>query len=152
VETERKFLVSADKTPPLQEGALIEQGYLVFQNPPEVPVELRLRRVSGADCFLTVKSGNLLSRIEVELTITPDQFSELWPLTEGHRVFKRRYRIPIVGRLTAELDVYEGALAGLQVVEVEFSSESQARAFTPPPWFGQEVTHDARYTNAELAG
>jgi hypothetical protein len=31
METERKFLVIADKTPPLQQGALIEQGYLVFQ-------------------------------------------------------------------------------------------------------------------------
>jgi CYTH domain-containing protein len=152
METERKFLVMADKTPPLQKGALIEQGYLVFQNPPEVPVELRLRRVNKADCFLTVKSGNAPARIEVELTIAPDQFSELWPLTEGRRVFKRRYRIPIVGGLTAELDIYEGVRAGLQVVEVEFSSESQARAFTPPPWFGQEVTRDTRYTNAELAG
>ena len=71
METEQKFLVIADKTPPLGEGALIEQGYLVFQNPPDVPVELRLRRVSGANCFLTVKSGNPPSRIEVELTIAP---------------------------------------------------------------------------------
>jgi adenylate cyclase len=152
VETERKFLVIGDKRPPLREGALIEQGYLVFQNPPEVPVELRLRRVSGADCFLTVKSGKPPSRIEVELTIAPDQFSDLWHLTEGRRVIKRRYRIPIASGLTAELDVYEGVHAGLQVVEVEFSSESQARTFTPPPWFGQEVTDDTGYTNAELAG
>jgi adenylate cyclase len=152
METERKFLVMADKTPSLQEGALIEQGYLVFQNPPEVPVELRVRRVNGADCFLTVKSGNAPTRIEVELPIAPDQFSELWPLTKGRRVFKRRCRIQIAGGLTAELDVYEGGRAGLQVVEVEFSSESQARLFTPPPWFGREVTRDTRYTNAELAG
>jgi len=152
METERKFLVMADKTPSLQKGALIEQGYLVFQNPPEVPVELRLRRANRADCFLTVKSGNAPTRIEVELPIAPDQFSELWALTKGRRVFKRRSRIPIAGGLTAELDVYEGVRAGLQVVEVEFSSESQARLFTPPPWFGQEVTHDTRYTNAELAG
>jgi len=68
------------------------------------------------------------------------------------RVFKRRYRISIASGLIAELDVYEGVRAGLRVVEVEFSSESQARAFMPPPWFGQEVTQDVRYTNAELAG
>ncbi len=105
-----------------------------------------------SDCFLTVKSGNAPARLEVELPIAPDQFSGLWPLTEGRRVFKRRCRIPIAGGLTAELDVYEGGRAGLQVVEVEFSSESQARLFTPPPWFGQEVTHDTRYANAELAG
>jgi CYTH domain-containing protein len=40
----------------------------------------------------------------------------------------------------------------LRTVEVEFSSESQAGEFSPPAWFGQEVTGDARYANAELAG
>jgi adenylate cyclase len=152
VETERKFLVVADQAPPLRNGAFIEQGYLVFQNPPEVPVELRLRRVDEADCFLTVKSGNAPTRVEVELAVAPEQFLELWPLTEGRRVFKRRHRIPVASGLTAELDVYEGTRAGLQVVEVEFSSETQARNFAPLAWFGREVTGDRRYTNAELAG
>jgi adenylate cyclase len=151
METERKFLVLVEKTPPLPIGALIAQGYLVFQNPPAAPVEVRLRRVNQADCFLTVKSGNAPTRIEVEFAIAPNQFSQLWPLTEGRRVLKRRHRIPVASGLTAELDVYEGARSGLQTVEVEFSSESQASEFTPPAWFGREVTGDARYTNAELA-
>jgi adenylate cyclase len=152
METERKFLVVPDQAPPRQEGTLIEQGYLVFQNPPKVPVELRLRRVNRVNCLLTVKSGSAPTRAEVELAIAPEQFTELWSLTEGRRVLKRRHRIPLPGGLTAELDVYEGERAGLQVVEVEFSSESQAREFTPPSWFGQEVTRDTRYANAELAG
>ncbi len=70
-------------------------------------MELRLRRVDEADCFLTVKSGNAPTRVEVELAIATDQFLELWPLTEGRRVFKRRHRIPVAGGLTAELDVYK---------------------------------------------
>jgi adenylate cyclase len=152
MEIERKFLVVADQRPPLREGRFIEQGYLVFQNPPDVPVELRLRRVDEADCFLTVKSGSAPTRVEVELPVALGQFAELWPLTEGRRVFKRRYRVPVAGGLAAELDVYEGARSGLQVVEVEFSSESQARSFVPPPWFGREVTGDSRYSNAALAG
>src|SRR5258708_670561 len=115
METERKFLVMADKTPSLQKGALIEQGYLVFQNPPEVPVELRLRRVNRADCFLTVKSGNAPARLEVELPIAPDQFSGLWPLTEGRRVFKRRCRIPIACGVSAVPHVYQGARSRLQL-------------------------------------
>ena len=152
MEIERKFLVAADRMPPLRQGRLIEQGYLVFQNPPEVPVELRLRRVDEADCFLTVKSGRAPARVEVELPIAPDQFAELWRLTEGRRLLKRRYRVPVAGELIAELDIYEGVRLGLQVVEVEFSSESQAGEFLPPPWFGREVTGDPRYANAELAG
>jgi adenylate cyclase len=152
VEIERKFLVIADHRPPLGGGRFIEQGYLVFQNPPDVPVELRLRRVDEVNCFLTVKSGTAPTRVEVELPIALEQFSELWPLTEGRRVFKRRHRLPVAGGLTAELDVYEGVRSGLQVVEVEFSSESQAGRFIPPPWFGREVTGDSRYSNAGLAG
>src|SRR5260221_6584868 len=112
-------MVVADEVPPLRNGALIEQGYLVFQNPPEVPVELRLLRVDEADCFLTVKSGNAPTRVEVELAIATDQFLELWPLTEGRRVFKRRHRIPVAGRCTAEKAVYETARAVLHVVVAE---------------------------------
>ena len=67
-------------------------------------------------------------------------------------MLKRRHRIPVATGLTAELDVYEGPCSGLQTVEVEFSSESQADEFVPPVWFGREVTGDARYTNAGLAG
>jgi adenylate cyclase len=152
LETERKFLVLADRVPPLSAGALIEQGYLVVQNPPVVRVEVRLRRIDETECFLTIKSGNAPTRVEVETALTPDQFSQLWPLTEGRRVVKRRHRIPIGGRHIAELDVYQGARSGLQTVEVEFSSGPEANAFSPPPWFGREVTGDERYTNAELAG
>ena len=150
METERKFLVIAEKAPPHPIGAFIEQGYLVFQN--QVPVEVRLRRVNESDCYLTVKSGKAPTRIEVEFVIKSDQFAQLWPLTEGRRVLKRRHRIPVATGLTAELDVYEGPGSGLQTVEVEFSSESQANEFVPPVWFGREVTGDARYTNAGLAG
>ncbi|QRM34811.1 hypothetical protein [Microvirga sp. VF16] len=39
----------------------------------------------------------------------------------------------------------------LHLVTVEFSNEAEARAFHPLPWFGPEVTEDARYTNQSLA-
>ena len=47
--------------------------------------------------------------------------------------------------------MYEGELAGLAVVEVEFSSGEEAGDFAPPGWFGRELTGDARYSNASLA-
>jgi CYTH domain-containing protein len=53
--------------------------------------------------------------------------------------------------LTAEVDVYEGALAGLITAEVEFSSEEASSAFAPPGWLGREVTGDKRYANRALA-
>ena len=51
----------------------------------------------------------------------------------------------------AEVDRYQGELDGLWTVEVEFGSLEASRAFSPPDWFGREVTDDQRYRNAALA-
>ena len=64
---------------------------------------------------------------------------------------KTRYLIPIDDGLTAELDIFEGRFAGLILVEVEFDSVEQAESFTPPAWFGKEVTYDKRYHNSYLS-
>ena len=78
------------------------------------------------------------------------QFEQLWPHTDGRRVSKTRYTL-LVGEDTVELDRFEGALKGLLLVEVEFASLEEARRFTPPDWFGQEVTEDKRYKNKHLS-
>ena len=43
------------------------------------------------------------------------------------------------------------SLDGLLTAEIEFPSEAAARAFSPPPWLGEEVTGDATYANQNLA-
>ena len=50
-----------------------------------------------------------------------------------------------------ELDVYEGSLAGLVVAEVEFETTEESQRFSPPDWFGKEVTEDKYYKNSHLA-
>ena len=37
------------------------------------------------------------------------------------------------------------------LVEVEFNSLEEAEAFIPPAWFGEEVTGNKQYSNAQLA-
>jgi adenylate cyclase len=145
MEVERKFRL---REPPDLSGAdsdPIEQGYLAAGAEGEV----RLRR-KGERTLLTVKRGAGLSRGEVEIEVTPEQFEALWPLTEGRRLRKRRYVLPH-DELQVEVDVYEGELAGLTVAEIEFDSEEQARAFEPPAWLGDEVTGDERFLNENLA-
>jgi adenylate cyclase len=146
VEIERKFLVERlpdglDAHP----SGDIEQGYLAITD----DVEVRVRRY-GDRSFLTVKSSGSESRVEEEIEIDAHRFDALWPLTEGRRVQKRRYRIP-VGNLTLELDVYHGRLDGLLIAEVEFDSLAEATAFVPPGWLEREVTDDPRYKNKRLA-
>jgi adenylate cyclase len=148
MEIERKFLV---EQPPddleRHPSSRIEQGYLALDD--NSGAEVRLRR-RGGELTLAVKGAGRLARLEVELEPDEAQFGSLWPLTEGRRVEKTRHVIP-AGELRIELDVYEGALAGLVVAEVEFPSEDDGATFEPPDWFGPEVTDDARYKNRALA-
>jgi CYTH domain-containing protein/CHAD domain-containing protein len=144
-EIERKFLVTEM---PRAESAstAIEQGYLALDENTEV----RLRR-AGDELFLTAKGGHGEVREEVEVSIDPGSFEALWPLTAGRRVRKVRHYMPLAHDLRGEVDVYEDGLDGLRTVEVEFDSEDASRAFTPPPWFGRELTGDQRYANQTLA-
>jgi CYTH domain-containing protein/CHAD domain-containing protein len=144
-EIERKFLV---KEMPRAESAqtTVEQGYLAL----DAGTEVRLRRLGG-ELLLTAKSGHGEVREEVEVSIHPKAFEELWPLTAGRRLRKVRHYVPLGEGLRAELDVYEGALDGLRTVEVEFDSPEAAHRFRPPPWFGAELTGDPTYANQALA-
>lgn len=146
MEIERKFLIAASASElPAGPWTPLRQGYLASGPDGEV----RLRDAGGA-LTLTVKSGVGLVREEREVELTAPQFETLWPLTEGRRIEKQR-AVMLAGDLRYELDVFEGALAGLALAEVEFPSAEAARAFRPPVWFGAEVTEDARYSNAALA-
>jgi adenylate cyclase len=151
-EIEKKFLSAGFPSEKASDSRHIEQGYLAVGSGYNfLPLSVRLRRIDGEASFLTVKAGSGVARTEVELPLTPSQFEALWPLTEGHRLTKTRYRVPLFGGAVAEVDTYEGSLKGLETVEVEFSSEAQAKAFRQPPWFGKEVTEDPRYQNSALA-
>jgi CYTH domain-containing protein len=147
-EVERKWVVSQAPAHALDAPAeLIEQGYLTIGAD---GAETRLRR-RGDRCSLTVKSGSGMVRAEHEVELTPDQFLALWPATEGLRLVKRRHVLHGEDGATIELDVYEGSLSGLQVVEVEFDDPRAAESFSAPDWFGREVTDDPGYRNQRLA-
>lgn len=143
-EIERKYLV-ADPPPLPGAGTPIRQGYLAIDGDVEVRV-----RAKGPARVLTVKGGRGRVRAEVETAIEAGEFDELWPLTEGRRIAKRRHEVTHADR-TIEVDVFEDALAGLVVAEVEFPDDEAAARFEPPPWFGPEVTDDERWSNARLA-
>jgi adenylate cyclase len=145
MEVERKFLVPDPPDLADTQADEIEQGYLSIGAEGEV----RVRR-KGEQLVLTAKRGEGLSRQEAEIELDRERLDELWPLTEGRRLHKRRHVVPH-GDLKIEVDVYEGELEGLVVAEIEFSSEDEARGFEPPGWLGDEVTGDHRYLNETLA-
>ena len=111
---------------------------------------MKLRR-AGETTTLTVKSAPGLERIEEEIPIDQRRFDALWALTEGRRIVKTRHLVALEDGLTAEVDEYDDALAGLLTAEVEFPSVEASDAFTAPGWLGREVTGDRRYANRALA-
>lgn len=147
MEIERKFLVTA---PPdgyaLYPFRQIEQAYLCTD-----PV-VRIRRQDDS-CYLTYKSKGLLSREEYNLPLTREAYDHLLTKADGNILTKKRYLIPIKEHpeLTIEFDVFEGKFSGLMLAEVEFSTEEEAKAFTPPDWFSEDVTWSGRYQNSRLS-
>lgn len=147
MEIERKFLVKALptgwRTAP---RSRIRQGYFPLD---DKGMAIRVRD-KDSRYFITIKAGQGSSRLEQEIRISPHCFKTLWPLVREASVVKTRWKINFAG-CTIELDMFEGRHRGLKIAEVEFSSQRQAKAFQPPPWFGREVTGNHRYNNASLA-
>ena len=148
MEIERKFLV--DKLPDdLSKYNCIEmeQGYLNT-----APV-VRVRREND-DYVLTYKGDGLMARREENLPLNKESYNNLISKCDGRIISKTRYVIPLEDEyknLVAELDVFHKELDGLIVVEVEFESIEEAESFTPPEWFGRDVTMDGKYHNSYLS-
>jgi CYTH domain-containing protein len=146
-EIEKKFIVK--KLPENLESfpkKEIRQGYVSIS---EDGTEVRVRQKNNKFYHTTKSTGGLV-RKEVEKEITQEEFDTFWAQTEGRRVEKTRYEIPLENDLLAELDIYHGDLDGLQTVEVEFHGNN-IEGFTPPDWFGDDVTENRAYKNANLA-
>lgn len=145
MEIERKYLI---KSLPehLEEYPVrvIEQGYLCTS-----PV-VRIRR--GNDRYeLTYKSKGLMSREEYNLPLDKASYEHLKLKIDGRLISKKRYMIPLTDTLTIELDIFEDDLAPLILAEVEFPDEESALSFTPPDWFGEDVTFSGKYHNSALS-
>ena len=49
------------------------------------------------------------------------------------------------------VDVFEGDLLGLVMLEVDLKSTTRLTGFSPPAWAGPEVTHDETFTGGALS-
>ncbi|WP_433125225.1 CYTH domain-containing protein [Micromonospora sp. CA-240977] len=147
LEIERKFLVD-DFVAPVDAARLeLEQGYLAAG---DNGIEVRLRR-SGSELLLGVKRKvGEMSRVEVELPISEEEFADLWPATAAMRLRKTRHVVTRDG-LVFYVDEYRDELAGLVTAEIEFGSESEAEEFRPTSWLGPEITGAEAYKNRTLA-
>ncbi|MDK1375368.1 MULTISPECIES: CYTH domain-containing protein [unclassified Sinorhizobium] len=145
-EIERKFLVaSSDWQDRADKGIKLQQAYIVTMDDRSVRVRIHGNKWAR----LTIKIGkSALVRNEYEYDLPMGDARELLTQAVGIVIEKRRYRVPHRG-FTWEVDVYEGALSGLVVAEVEMKRETDLPAL--PQWLGREITGDRRYSNQALA-
>lgn len=145
MEIERKYLVrQIPENLSQYHCQKIAQGYLCTS-----PV-VRIRR-SNDDYYLTYKGKGLLAREEYNLPLTQESYEHLSSKIDGILIEKNRYLIPLNDGLVAELDIFEGKLSDLVLVEVEFESIEEANSFIAPEWFGEDVTHSGNYQNSYLS-
>lgn len=144
IEIERKFLVLSEAWKDSGPGDFISQGYL--NRDPARTVRVRIK---GESAWLTIKGKNEgLARSEFEYPLPLADAKQLLSLCEGPRIEKIRREIQHAGMLW-EVDEFLGDNAGLVVAEIELSSAEQS--FERPAWLGEEVSHDPRYFNSQLA-
>lgn len=144
MEIERKYLI--DRCPfelDIYPHRLLEQGYLSTD-----PV-VRIRQEDD-NYILTYKSRGLMVREEYNLPLTKSSYEHLRTKIDGRLITKTRYYIPLHD-YTIELDVFHGDLSPLILAEVEFPDEASALSFTPPDWFGEDVTFSSKYQNNTLS-
>ncbi|MCP5419313.1 MAG: CYTH domain-containing protein [Gammaproteobacteria bacterium] len=145
-EIEHKFLVRDDSwQAEVFRSVALSQGYLVSDATRSVRV-----RVAGDQGFLNIKSATVgISRKEYEYAIPVADAQEiLATLCTRPPLTKTRHYVRF-GEHVWEIDVFEGANAGLVVAEVELASPDEP--FARPPWAGEDVSHERRYYNSCLA-
>jgi CYTH domain-containing protein len=154
LEIEKKWLIDISKLPMSLDSypnKRLVAGYFEGENHEKIRI-----RQEGDKYFKVIKgprtNEGMVRDIGLgDIEIIKEEFEGLWPRTEGKRLSKTRYFIPVNG-FTAELDVYDDFKnTGFYTIEVEFTSIDDGKKFVPPDWFGREVTNESGYSSRELA-
>jgi adenylate cyclase len=146
LEIERKFLVVSEEwRGQVSRSSRLKQGYLNREGECSIRV-----RSDGSRGWLNIKGVTVgAQRREFEYEIPVAEAEELLSdFTRGPLVEKTRCYIE-AGEHVWEVDVFEGDNAGLIVAEIELRHVDER--FDKPVWLGEEVTHDLRYYNTQLA-
>ncbi|KRA84619.1 hypothetical protein ASD76_04920 [Altererythrobacter sp. Root672] len=148
-ELERRWLVDQADRPNLEglDFTLIEDRYIEG-------TRMRLRRMTRrGETALKLTKKYETERPETRPIVTAYLTEAEHALLASLPAFamrKRRFHLPVDGRYWS-LDLFEGPLARLELVEAEAADEAALDALVPPAWATKEVTHDPRYQCGSLA-
>jgi len=115
--------------------------------------KLRLRK-DGGKFEMTkkepVNDDDKSKQKEQTIILREEEFQELAKL-EGKKTHKIRYYYEHEGR-TAEIDVFQGALKGLVVIEFEFETEEEKEQFEIPDFCLVDVTQEVFIAGGMICG
>lgn len=146
VEIECKFLVvNDDWRRHIESTQLITQAYIAFGDGTIVR-----SRVEGARGYLTIKGSRRgIMCPEFEYPIPIEDAYQLIDMRKGKVINKVRHEVRYHGHLW-QIDEFISDHTGLTIAEIELESEDER--FRVPPWIGEEVSLDPKYSNAVLSG
>lgn len=149
-EIERKFLVIREEWDKITTKPIplaIRQGYLSVD-----PLKTVRVRTTNNEAELCIKIKiHPVGCLEFEYDIPYEDAELLLDASIGSLV-KSRYEFLYKNRLW-EVDEFYDLNTGLLMAEIEYRSQQdyeQNYNVELPPWIGEEVTDDKRYTNANL--
>lgn len=156
LEIERKYMVINDDFLAMATASKrICQGYLSTNPLSTIRVRtMDIKPLNGSDtpaeakAYITVKSKSKgCVRDEWEYEIPIDDALQMMSLCEC-KLEKTRYIAPYEGYVW-EVDIFEGALKGINIAEIELP-DADAK-YAVPSFAGEEVTGNPMYFNSNLA-
>lgn len=151
IEFERRWLVDRARRPPV-DGCfvtVIEDRYLTG-------ARMRLRRMTRPDIGETkwkltkkYESEDASARPIVSIYLTEREY-ELLQVLPASALAKRRCHLGLAGRWWS-LDLFDGALAGLELLECEAEDADALAALVPPDWCLFEITDLPQWQSGALA-
>ena len=144
MEYERKFLVENFDVSNSTKEYIVNQYYLNIGS-----TEKRIRKIYNKFYF-TEKIGSGDTREEFECEISEKQYKYLLKFKKGKEINKKRYIVNLNGVKSCEINIFDKPIK-INMIEVEFVDQEQMKKFTPPKWFGKEVTGIKEFDNYSIA-
>ncbi|WP_438345572.1 hypothetical protein [Methylorubrum populi] len=143
----RRFLVAPSLVRLLRKergGSRVTEGYFAPQ-----AGRTSFVRLQGTNCFLVLMTGVEGAMAEERTEVPRAHGDALLDVCAGRAVYERT-TVSIGGSVEALVDRYVRP-SGLDIVSLVFPDAGAAQSFTPPVWFGAEVTADKAYDGQAIA-
>lgn len=142
-EIKRKFIFINNQDLSRLEKEEYERYYLYFQN----GVDLRIQRVNSRYELERISQEDSTTRHKQKISISTEEFNLLKSVAKDST---QRDSYVYSTSPSIVIRIYHGKFEGLGRIEVAFENEAEMQKFTPPEWFGQEITDTPLFKDSSL--